>query len=248
MRSKVQLVSMIEAPAKDQRDANLRTRSRHLTDCIQVASWLNGTRGKKESRIILWLRDELIALKKSMLHLSHKPTVDLKSLKTLAELTSIEEYEAFRKRHNKVNLALRRYALSPVMAYDPSDLSVWRSNATSRDRRGPHVSVIIGEVAVEIGPANVAMCLVRLASDGELDKVRKCKWCHENWIVAERQRDRFCSKKCRDADYQSRPGFAEQRRVIQRNFRKNQKRLAAQALERAKSSNSMLESSRETPQ
>jgi len=78
--------------------------------------------------------------------------------------------------------------------------------------------------------AAVATAFCRLATNGELHKVRLCEQCKENWRVSERQIDRFCSRQCRVAADKARTEFKEQRKMIQKNWRINAKRKAAKAL------------------
>jgi hypothetical protein len=186
-----------------------RMRSLSLTDALVVAEWLNAAKGTKARTHVLGIRT----------HLEY--------LREMVDTGRAGEPE-FRLRHNHVNELLSHYTFHPVLSYDlPS--GVWRYNAVPKNARGRTVEVTHQGVTVQVNAAAVVAALARLAARGELRKARLCEWCKENYRVSERDMDRFCSDRCRNADYQARPEFKASRKRIQKDWRARENEKDARA-------------------
>jgi len=190
------------------------------TDALMAVSWLNAAKGTARKRV-LGMRTELAYL--------------LKMADSWRPGTPRENWPEFRMRHNMLNEFLSRYIFRPILYYD-LDSEAWRYNTVPKKTRGPVVEVTLQGITLPVDEATAVAALVRLGARGELQKVRLCEWCKQNWRVSERACDRFCSKKCSDADYQARPEFKDRRRKIQKNWRENKNREAVKALARARAS------------
>lgn len=187
-----------------------RIRSLSLTDALIAVEWLNATKGTAERESVLGFRT----------HLEY--------LRRMADTGRAGEAE-FRLRHNHVNDLLSHYSFNPILTYD-MDSGAWGYNAVPKKTRGRTVEVTHQGVTVQVCAATVVAALARLAAHGELCKLRLCEWCKENWRVSERECDRFCSKQCSDAHYQTRPEFNDRRKKIQKRYRIKQRREDAAAL------------------
>lgn len=62
-------------------------------------------------------------------------------------------------------------------------------------------------------------CLIALAEDGTLFKVRECRHCGQ-WFYARSSQNWFCSKKCQQAHYWKSPEWKAHRREYMRRYRR----------------------------
>jgi endogenous inhibitor of DNA gyrase (YacG/DUF329 family) len=186
-----------------------------------AVSWLNAAKGTSRNRV-LGIRTELAYL--------------LKMADSWCPGTPRQNWQEFRMRHNMLNERLSRYTFRPILYYD-LDSGVWRYNTVPKKTRGPVAEVTLQGITLSVDEATAVAALVRLGARGELQKVRLCERCKKNWRVSERACDRFCSKRCSDADYQARPEFKDRRRKIQKDYRESEKRKAARVLAQLKGRN-----------
>jgi endogenous inhibitor of DNA gyrase (YacG/DUF329 family) len=185
-----------------------RIRSIALTDALIVAEWLNAAAGTKARTRVLAFRTHLEYLTK------------------MADSGRTGEPE-FRLRLNEVNNRLSRYSFHSLLSYDSG---MWRDNAVAKDARGRTVEVTHQGVTVEVNEAAAVAALGRLHARGQLGKVRMCEWCKENFRVSERELDRFCSDRCRNADYQARPATVDRKKKAQKRWRDKESGENAKAL------------------
>jgi hypothetical protein len=66
--------------------------------------------------------------------------------------------------------------------------------------------------------SNALSCVVTLAQQGTLNRMRECLRCGK-WYYARFRHQRFCSTKCQQAHYWSSPEWKAHRRVWMRNYR-----------------------------
>lgn len=193
-----------------------RMRSLTATDALIAVEWLNAAKGTKTRTHVLGVRTHLEYLVK------------------MAD-SGLSGTPEFRLRCKGLNETLSHYTFRPILFYD-ADSAVWRYNAIPRKARGPVIEVTRQGVTVQVNEAAVVAALARLTAHGDLRKVRLCEWCKENFRVSEREWDRFCSDRCRNADYQARPAVIARKKKAQKGRREQEKNDNAKALARARAS------------
>src|ERR1039457_403630 len=134
-----------------------------------------------------------------------------------------ELYTRFRERHNAINRLLSRYVFEPVLSWD-LDTDVWLFSTVPKDMRGRPIQVSDGGTTVQVNEAAVVAALARLAANRKLEKARLCVWCRERWHVSEREIDKFCCAKCRQAYYAHSPEYRPKKAEAQRRYREQLKR------------------------
>jgi hypothetical protein len=222
IRSKAKFTRGEEMPKPPQ----ALVRSLALSDAVMVVEWLNAARGTATQRRVLEIRRDLGVLGAALESLHQRsqkfpsPAAARSKPLTAQELDYQEDCDKFRERHNELNRILKAYPLCPVMGYN-IELGLWRYNAVPRAKIGREIEVTLKGVKVRVNAISVVAAMTRLAANRELHKIRLCEQCQKNWRVSEREMDRYCSQPCREAAYQSRPGYAEKRRNIQRRWREN---------------------------
>jgi hypothetical protein len=134
-----------------------------------------------------------------------------------------ELYTRFRERHNAINRLLSRYVFEPLLSWD-LDTDVWLFSTVPKDMRGRTIQVSDGGTTVQVNEAAVVAALARLAANRKLEKARLCVWCRERWHVSEREIDKFCCAKCRQAYYAHSPEYRPKKAEAQRRYREQLKR------------------------
>jgi endogenous inhibitor of DNA gyrase (YacG/DUF329 family) len=71
-----------------------------------------------------------------------------------------------------------------------------------------------------LGKGRALTCLIALAEEGTLDRMRKCPECSK-WLYARFSHQRFCSTKCQQAHYWASPEWKAHRREWMRDYRRN---------------------------
>lgn len=236
-RLKAEFMEAIEPRPKTPTQFEHRLRSLALTDALIAVEWLNAAKGTSARVRVLQIRDDLEQLG-GMLDSLHRQRREgrakRKGKTTLSEADQKEAaqygelYTQFREGHNKLNEDLSAYSFCPVMVHDVA-AGVWRYNAVPRKSRGLQIEITHQGVTVQVNEATVVAALARLAANGEFHKVRLCEQCKEKWRISEREIDRFCSARCRDESYHTRPKFKKLRRKIQKDYRDREKRKDAMA-------------------
>jgi hypothetical protein len=128
----------------------------------------------------------------------------------------------------ELNRLLTPYTFIPMIALLDFRSCELRYSAAPKSARGPVVLITDGESTIKVTESAAATALTRLAARGELNTVHACDNC-STWHVAPRSIDRFCGKKCREVWHTKSPSYANRRREIQRNYRKNlRKKIAAE--------------------
>ena len=84
--------------------------------------------------------------------------------------------------------------------------------------------------AATVSEADVIMALLRLASVGDLRKIRLCKNCKERWVFAAKRSYLFCSDKCREMFYVKSPDYHDRKARNQRKYRRQLKEANARSL------------------
>jgi len=141
------------------------------------------------------------------------------------------------RRHGEISEGLSRYHFRPgISSYSAVGGECRSSLVSIPSRKNPTIravtlrrsrkvagapATIVGSFPITEG--DVAIALVRLYADGDLDKVRLCETCRKRWRVAAHSNYRFCSKECREQFYESQPGYHKRKAKNQRNYRKNLK-------------------------
>jgi hypothetical protein len=232
-------ISGIETSApKTQTESRRRLRSIAYSDAMLTVEWLNATQRTAAYQRVLVVRRELEDLGRLLKGLkeqeqareqrqkrfTQKPLEPIpenfppvESIRAIAE-AHIKPREQFRERHNAFNKLIGRYTLTPLMEYSPK-YDIWRFNAVPKGLRGP--KIIIDGIRVDESTVVAALC--RLAARRELYKVRLCELCRECWRVSEREMDKFCSQKCREAFYAQSSDFRDRKAKNQQKYRENMK-------------------------
>lgn len=232
---------------KTQTELRHQVRSLLYNDAMLAVEWLNATQRTAAYRRVLNVRRELEELGAMLNSLrereqareqrirTHKPLEEI--LKDIREhppsaednnaLEDIVEaflkpQEHFRERHNAFNQLIARYTYVPVLDYSP-DYGIWRFNAVPKRSRGPKITVSDGYSNTRVDESTVIAALCRLAANRELFKVRLCVQCEKRWRVSEREMDRFCSQRCREAFYAKSPEFRKRKAKNQQKYRDNLK-------------------------
>jgi hypothetical protein len=226
---------------------NTQTELRHLNRSISYSDgalsveWLNTTQGTNAYKRVIMVRQELEQLGRMLKGLREQEQAreqrqrqfiqksleaipenflsvgDVKDLKAIVEAHS-KPIEQFRERHNAFNRMIARYTLVPLMEYS-RDYGIWKFNAAPKVLRGPKITIN----GMRVDESTVIAALCRLAARHELYRVRLCEMCRERWRVSEREMDKFCSRKCREAFYAGSSEFRAKKARNQRDFRAREK-------------------------
>lgn len=221
-RSKAKFTEAIAPHPKTPTEFEHRIRSLSLTDALIAVEWLNTFKKTKARKRVLQIRDELEQLRAMLNSLKGHTLIRPEHITKPGQLDEFEFYTEFRERHNKLNETLARYSFCPVMAYDVVS-GAWRYNAIPKKARGLEIEIKHQGLKIHVNEASVVAALARLAANGDLHKLRLCAQCRENWRVSEREIDRFCSQRCREAFYRAQPNFTDRRKKIQKDWRENEK-------------------------
>ena len=66
-------------------------------------------------------------------------------------------------------------------------------------------------------------CLIHLAEEGSMDRMRRCKRCRK-WLYAKFRHQQFCSAKCQESHYKNSDAWRAHRRESMRNNRATKKK------------------------
>ena len=128
-----------------------------------------------------------------------------------------ELFEEARRRFDALNKVLGKYVFRPGVSYFVT-ANAWNFGMMS-DVKGFQLKT--GDRIITEGDA--VMALVRLASNRELKAVHLCTRCGQQWLVALRSIDRFCSAACRIAFHTDNDEYrrrkAERQREERRSYR-----------------------------
>jgi len=190
-----------------------------LTDGARVVIWLNASHGTKSGQRVVSLRDELAALPK-----------DWANHNRLAPLTHPGLGEGWRKdqrqlvqRHHALNELLSRYAFRPRYTFRVFTEESVFGLVPDDDRRW----FTIEKGNETTSEADAVMSLLRLASTGDLSKIRRCEACRDRWVFAAKRNYRFCSADCRETFYAKAPDYHERKAKNQRAYRQKLKQANA---------------------
>jgi len=131
---------------------------------------------------------------------------------------------AFRKRHNAFNRRLSGYSLVPALAF-VERTGMWHLSSVPKRTRGPVIKMPLPSDAglVRVSEATAICALARLATRRELRKVRLCAQCGDNWLVSEREIDRFCRDACRKEFHATSDEGKRKHRERQKDYRDREK-------------------------
>lgn len=229
-RKGIRFIKTVAPLPKTQTEQKRRTRSLVLSDAARVSLWLNAAKriGKESYQRVLGIRRELEELESEFnaLRQQHKALVDTDAPLRLAQELAhggsdyVPRKERFRKRHNRLNRVLAKYhSFRPALAYDLAT-GEWRDALISTDDDlGFKCKVSDGDITVNVRESDVVAALARLASRRDLAKVHLCANCQEQWHIAERNIDKFCSDKCRVHFHVHSDEYRERKKQSQRDYR-----------------------------
>jgi hypothetical protein len=196
-------------------------------DAFSAVKWVNAAKGTAAHGRVLAVRKELEELGTILDSLRHqrraakgrRPQSELEILDDLkASVKMAELQEQFRVRHNALNQTIARYTFVPALGYD-LDSGFWRFSAIPKHGRGPEIMLEDQGVRVRVNEASAIAALARLASSGELHRVRLCAECDERWLFSLRKMDKFCGKECRIRFHVHSEEGKRKNRDAQRRFR-----------------------------
>ncbi|MDR3752860.1 MAG: hypothetical protein P4K93_09330 [Terracidiphilus sp.] len=201
-----------------------RIRSQSFSDAVLAVEWLNAAKGTAAYRHVLDVRRGLEELRAGIDRFSRAQATMRASgvIKVREQERDIAELTA---RHDKLDALMREYSFHPEMIYSFAS-GIWALDMVPKHPRGRQV-VLHGQGfaflprRVQVSEPVVIVALARLAANHELYKVRLCETCGERWRVSERQLDRFCSPKCREAFHSKSPEYHERKAANQRRYRAN---------------------------
>ena len=209
---------------KTRAEAQKKVRRITIGDAEMVVAWLNATKGTSAHRRVLRMHKELADLGVRLLDLKAKA-------KSHDEhLIFWSQFDTFRKDHNALNRRLARYSLVPALAY-VVDSGFWHFSSIPKRVTGPVVKIPIDTPMqgipglLRVNEASVVSSLARLATKGELRKVRLCEQCGQKWLVSQREIDRFCCGACRKEFHSTSDEGRRRHREAQRKYRENLPRL-----------------------
>lgn len=182
-----------------------------LADGCRVVTWLNASHGTKSAQRVVSLQDELAALPK-----------DWANHSTRAPLTHPglgegwwKDQRQLEQRHRTLNELLSIYAFRPRVTHRVFR-GEWVFGLVPDDNRRWFTTRIGDETTSE---ADAVMSLLRLASTGDLTKIRRCETCRDRWMFAAKRNYRFCSVKCRETFYAKAPDYHDRKAKNQRVYR-----------------------------
>lgn len=214
--------SEVAAPAaKTSTEFKKRIRSQAFGDSTIVVAWLNAAKETAAYKRVLSVRAELEVLREMLDALrGERRALALLPKEDPARAMLKEE---FRIRHNDLNMLLAKYTFKPALAYS-LDTGIWRFATLPNNSRGCEVKVEDENFAVRVNRTTVIAALARLAAGRELKKVHLCDTCQEQWFVAIRRVDKFCSQECRDHYHANSDEYRERKRKTQREYRERLRR------------------------
>jgi len=230
-RRETQFIETVAPSPKTQTELRRRVRSLSYSDATLAVEWLNATIGKPAYRRVLAVRQKLADLSAALETLSdHNQSLRGKRPQTIKEFMNDNEVvrianlqERFRKDHNALNEQLARYIHIPALAYD-LDAGIWRFGMVpKRQRLGPEIVIEDQSLRIRVNESSVVTALARLAANRELYKVRMCPQCKKRWRVSEREIDRFCGQKCREAYHITSAEYLDKKAANQREYRRREK-------------------------
>jgi hypothetical protein len=198
-----------------------------MNDAAFAAYCLNGCKGTESY-------DRLAALHRDLKEFRAKGIEQRQTRKGFVNLSLVGPLDRL---HREISERLSRYHLRPAITYTAFGGECRGSVATIPTRENP---VIVergsrnraGKLVQDfsIYESDVALALVRLYADGDIDKVRLCETCKSEWRVAAHRNYRFCSKQCREHFYKSQPDYHERKAKNQARHRKTLKEMRAKGI------------------
>jgi ribosomal protein S27AE len=106
-------------------------------------------------------------------------------------------------------------------AVDPRRFGEWDVKWRYSRVDGPvPISHVVQEALFGMDESDAIRCLVQLAEEGLLERMRECPKCGK-WLYATFRHQRFCSTKCQQTHYKSSEEWKSHRRVWMRNYRRH---------------------------
>jgi hypothetical protein len=211
------LTSITDPPAKTGTELKQRIRSQSFNDACVAVEWLNAAQGTAAYRRVLEVRQELEELRAELDRLKQARGSVVK-VRVMADLQT---------RHERLDRQMARYTFKPELNYSFAS-GFWALDMVPKHPRGPQVEMHGQGFAylprrISVSEPVVITALARLTANRELHKVRLCETCQKRWRVSEREMDRFCSDKCRDAYHTHSDDYRERKAANQRKYRKSLK-------------------------
>jgi hypothetical protein len=129
-------------------------------------------------------------------------------------------YVEMERLHSALNRALYRYTFRPRLTYLVA-YATWSGGMVPDNKKGSFQIEIDRETT--ISEADAVLSLARLDLTGEIQKVRLCEQCSQQWFVA-RKNFHFCSGNgCREASYAKDPKYLRRKALNQKAYRKRMK-------------------------
>jgi hypothetical protein len=129
-------------------------------------------------------------------------------------------YVEMERLHTALNRALYRYTFRPRLTYLVA-YPTWSGGMVPDNKKGSFQIDIDRETT--ISEADAVLSLVRLDLIGEIQKVRLCEHCSQQWFVA-RKNFHFCSGNgCREASYAKNPKYLSRKALNQKAYRNRMK-------------------------
>lgn len=181
-----------------------------LADGYAVVNWLNASQGTVSEARVVTLRNELAALPQDWgIHNTRAPY----SHPGLRE-GWVKDQRQLVQRHHSLNELLSKYAFRPRVTHVVG--REWLFAVVPDENKRWFTMRIGGET---ISEADAVMSLLRLASTGDLSKIRQCETCGNRWIFAAKRNYQFCSTKCRESFYAKAPDYHDRKAKNQRVYR-----------------------------
>ena len=198
-----------------------------------VTRWLNASKehaGKKRIIKLLQTANELATLTTP----GQLPTLHLLTWKPKgirAQLKNLRKSETVARRLRR---QLSRYKVYPEVS--PGRNGVWRQHwkALTRTSQLPITVFAQGDTeAYSFCEEDVVLRILELAKQGNLHRIRKCRYCG-NWFFARVRHGNYCQRKCQQANFRTSKKFRAYRCGYMRQYRRDEISRNIRARERAR--------------
>ena len=196
-------------------------------------TWLNASKehaGKKRIIELLQTANELAALTRPEM----LPTVHLLTWKPKGTKVQLKNLRRSGRVARRLRRQLSRYKVHPEVS--PGRNGVWRQHwkALTRTSELPITVFAQGDTeAYSFCEEDVVLRILELAKQGNLHRIRKCRYCG-NWFFARVRHGNYCQRKCQQANFRTSEQFRAYRSIYMRQYRRDETSRNTRARERAR--------------
>jgi hypothetical protein len=184
-------------------------------------TWLNASKehaGKKRIIELLQTANELATLTTS----GELPTIHPLTWKPKGTRTQLKNLRRSGRLVRRLRRQLSRYKVYPEVSLGRN--GVWRQHwkALTRTSELPITVSAQGDTeSYSFCEEDVVLRILELAKQGNLHRIRKCRYCG-NWFFARVRHGNYCQRKCQQANFRTSEAFLAKRRKYMRKYRRDE--------------------------